>query len=420
MKNYNSSQDQDLALFRYAQIAPILFETHSKQNEYFRKLSKQPFQVPGQKETKTFSVSTFKDWLARYRNGGFSALKPKKRTDAGISKVIAAEVQEKVKSDIDVMPKISASQIYRNLIKEGLIKPGQFSPGTLRNYILTKALRVNTTKKKRKKFESAAVNQLWMADFMHGPYLYDSSQKNRKRKTYLCAIIDDHSRLIVGAQFFFAEDTYALATVFKAALYQYGLTKKFFCDNGSAFSTSFLMIVCATLGVYLIHSSPYDSPSRGKIERYFKTVRQMFLPEVDLNPKLALDQLNSQFTDWLNNQYHKNLHSGINQAPLDRYMNSMSTTSIRRQSKEELDAAFLHKLTRKVKKDSTISINRKLFEVPYQYIGSKIDCRHPVDQPNNLSLYVNDKPAHKLYPVNLIYNAHSPASGIKFTDKEQD
>jgi putative transposase len=95
---------------------------------------------------------------------------------------------------------------------------------------------------------------------LHGPYIPNG---RKKHKVFLIAAIDDHSRMIVGSRFFFRENSICLEMVFKEAIMHFGLPKAFYCDNGSMFSSSHLQLACARLGVALIHSRPYDSPSRG-------------------------------------------------------------------------------------------------------------------------------------------------------------
>ncbi|MBU0700446.1 DDE-type integrase/transposase/recombinase [bacterium] len=125
------------------------------------------------------------------------------------------------------------------------------------------------------------------------------------------------------------ENSSALQVILKNAFLAYGLSKLFYCDNGSVFSSQHLQLVCARLGVTLVHSKPYDSPSRGKIERFFGTVRQDFLPLCSLNTPYSHDQFNQLFLGWLD-QYHRRFYHGIQQASLDRFLGCMKNIQIRR------------------------------------------------------------------------------------------
>ena len=144
---------------------------------------------------------------------------------------------------------------------------------------------------------------------------------------------------------------------------------------------------CAQAGISLIHSKPYDSPSRGKVERLFRTVRERFLS--GLQEDLTLEELNEAFELWLKDDYHHKLHSGIEERPIDRYNASVGRVLIRRLSRTELDEIFLIRHERVVNHDATISFKGSLYEVPAAYIRQRIEIRHPVDAPEELYLYDN-------------------------------
>ena len=95
-------------------------------------------------------------------------------------------------------------------------------------------------------------------------------------------------------------------------------------------------------------------------------------------------------------------------------MDDLSNTPIKRVSARELDLAFYISIKRKVKNDSTISVNSILYEVPPAFIGKVIELRHPSDKPFDLTIYENDKPVYKVKRVNPHENANLPAWGIKF------
>jgi len=106
--------------------------------------------------------------------------------------------------------------------------------------------------------------------------------------------------------------------VLKDALLTYGLPKILYCDNGAVYASQHLQLVCARLGIALVHSKPYDSPARGKIERFWRTIRECFLPVVPTDCNYSLDQFNNMFRSWLDKDYHRKVHHGILQPPLDR------------------------------------------------------------------------------------------------------
>jgi hypothetical protein len=220
---------------------------------------------------------------------------------------------------------------------------------------------------------------------MHGPQVRTANHAKRVTKAILCAIIDDHSRTVVGHAFSASETISALTVVLKEAFLTYGIPKRLYVDNGSSFSSDLLARSCALAGISLIHSKPYDSPSRGKVERFFRTVRERFLS--GLQEGLTLEELNEAFSLWLKDDYHHKLHSGIGETPLDRYNGSVGRVLIRRLSRAELDEIFLIRHERVVNHDATINFKGALYEVPSAYIRQRIEIRHPVDDPEELYLY---------------------------------
>jgi transposase InsO family protein len=254
----------------------------------------------------------------------------------------------------------------------------------------------------RKAYEVENVNDLWVCDFMHGPKVMVN---NRAVRAILCAIIDDHCRMVVGYGFNTSETISALSVVLKEAFMAYGIPKRLYVDNGPSFSSEILARSCAMAGISLIHSKPYDSPSRGKVERLFRTIRDRFLSGA--NPGISLEDINQAFWLWLQQDYHHKLHAGIGERPIDRYNASVDRVPIRRLSKSELDEIFLIRHERVVNNDATISFKGCLYEVPPAYIRHKIEIRHPVDDPNALYLYDNDIRVGKIKLLDKKENART-------------
>ncbi len=406
----------DIALFRYGLIAPLIHNSKKGQKKYFRELASKEHLVTHIGK-KSFKAETFKSWLRSYRSGGFDRLIPKIRSDKGSFKKVNDELDIEIRQVISKHPTLSCSAIYRMLISEGKLSIGYMQEATLRKYIQDNNLKEITEPTPRKKFEMEHVNDLWIADAMHGPYI---KFKKKKCKVFLIAAIDDNSRVVPARGWFFHENSIALEIALKEAIRRYGLPKALYCDNGSLFSSSHLQLACARLGIALIHSKPYDCPSRGKVERFFRTVRQKFLPFVDFGEIKDTDQLNERFQRWLDKEYHRHYHHGIGTRPMDKFMEGIKHTEIKRITEEELDMAFQITITRKVKNDSTVSINGALYECPTRFIGKKVQIRYPSDKPEDLTIYVNDKPISKLNKLNIHENASPPAWQIRFGKEDKD
>jgi transposase InsO family protein len=404
---------EELALFRYGIIAPVLHDTERKQTHYFKQMAKKVYDVPGLGRRR-YSWKTFKGWLSNYRHHGFVMLKPQIRSDKGTSRRVDDFLAGVIQQKFAEFPHLKITPLYRLLVEDGCIHQGSPSEAAVRKFIQQQQLQPPATEPTpRKKFEKPHINDLWLSDFMHGPQFKIDGVK---RKLFLGGIIDDHSRLIVGAQWTLRENTEALELVFQTALATYGCPKLFYCDNGAVYATSHLQLICARIGVALVHSKPYDSPARGKIERFWRTVREGFLPLVPHDADYSLANFNHHFAEWLAHHYHRRLHHGINQTPLDRFLEDQKNVTPRRFAATELERYFFQTYHRKVKNDATVSVNAILFEVPAKYIGTDVELRHPTGQPTDLWLYENEQPVLKLQPVNLVENSKTAGRGIRFNN----
>jgi putative transposase len=376
---------EGIALARFQIISPVLAEPKRAQNDYFRKQAEIEHHFP-RYGNRFISVSTMKAWLKTYRAKGFEGLKPKGRSDLGRPKRLGGESLKAIEIKCKAYPHWTGHHLYEDLKRQGLLGEPPVHYNTLLRLVKEQGW-LSTAKRSdaRKAFEFDNVNELWVCDFMHGPQVQTAG---RSAKAIVCAILDDHSRMVVGHAFSASETISALPVVLKEAFLGYGICKRLYVDNGASFSSDLLARSCALAGISLIHSKPYDSPSRGKVERFFRTVRDRFLSGIQEG--ITLDELNEAFRLWLQEDYHHKIHSGIGERPIDRYNISVARVPIRRLSKSELDEIFLVRHERVVNNDATISFKGNIYEVPPAYIKHRIEIRHPVDDPQELYLYDND------------------------------
>jgi transposase InsO family protein len=333
--------------------------------------------------------------LLAYRKYGIEGLKPKRRNDKGDFKCIRVELENIIKTVISDYQPVSCAALYRHLIFNQHISETDFSYNTLRKYVSKHQLLKKRDKTARKKYEKANINELWVSDFMYGPYI-------NKKRTFLCCILDDHSRLLTGYGWYFTEGSVSLEDSLKRAINRYGLPQIFYCDNGSAYISENLQMSCARLGIALVHTKPYDPAAKGKVERFIRTVRLMFLPNADFS---NLEDLNESFANWVEKEYHRKVHTSTKETPLNRFLNSSEKNKIKRLPEEEIKEAFFQRLKRKVKKDSTISVNGRVYEVPAQYIGEKVEIHFASEQADKLYLFTEEK-LILLRRVNLAENAN--------------
>ena len=169
------------------------------------------------------------------------------------------------------------------------------------------------------------------------------------------------------------------------------------------------------MGTALLHSEPFDAPSRGKIERFFRTVRLRFLPRLTDPHLQSLEILQDRFEIWLRDDYHLRRHGGIGVKPLDRFLAGAEATLISRLSAPELDHAFMGRLLRVVRNDATVKLGGVFYEVPPEFIGHQVELRFPVGRPAALILYRDDHPVGPVQPVDAVDNARFHAPRVEFS-----
>jgi len=402
-----------IALFRFSLIAPVVNDTYNAPSkmQYFRNMAAKTHTLPNGDKVK-FAFTTLKSWYLNYKNTGIDALIPKLRSDAGKSRVINEDAIKKIHAIRKQFPYITGKMIYQKLIEEGYISANNVSLASVYRYLKDNNLKRNQISPvERKAYEMEFANDCWQADTSHGPKIMING---RKVQTYLIAIIDDASRLVVHAQFFLRDNAVNMQETLKKAIAKYGVPKRLFVDNGSSYKNGQLNMICVSLGIVLIHSRVYSPESKGKIERSFRTFKDGYINSVDWNIFESLEHLNSQFNKYLTDKYINKIHSALNNTPRNRYLQDLD--KIKYKTELELDNCFLHRVTRKVRNDSTISIYSKYFEVPQKYIGQKINVRYsPIDLSEAYIFDINNKLTHTVYPLKKIDNSKVKRGNIDYS-----
>ncbi|KIO66483.1 hypothetical protein B4065_2289 [Caldibacillus thermoamylovorans] len=391
---------EQVALFRYGIIAPLLNgQVDSKQ--YFEELEGKVHSIPYYGERK-IAVKTVKEWLLNYRRNGFDALKPKKRADRGNSRRLSPDDQDHI---LDIRKKflhMPVSVFYEQLIRQGEINRNQISYSTINRLLKKHNLsgKILSAIPERKRFAHEKVNILWQADLSHGPYI---KIKGKVKKTFLIAYIDDCSRLVPFAQFFTSEGFDGLRIVTKEALIRRGKPAIIYADNGKIYRSETLQYACAQLGITLTHTQPYDPQSKGKIERFFKTVQTRFYPLLKAEPVESLEELNERFWRWLEEDYHRREHASLDGKTPHEVFHSQLESITFLEDTSILDSIFMKREQRKVKADGTISLNKQLYEVPADFIGYSVDVR--IDD-TGVYIFKDDKKVAEAKPVSMTDNAH--------------
>jgi len=370
---------QRVALFRYGLVSQLLpLPAHSEaRRERLASLSAQDHAIPGSRRLRV-AEGTLRDWLRAYQTGGFDALVPRARTDEGRSRRIAPELAERLIASKQAHPALSIRLLIEALRRDGALAPEQTLPVSTVHRLFHKngLMRPGAgaaSPTDRRRFAYANAGQLWTSDVMHGPRVLVDGRT--RRKTYLIAFLDDATRVVTHAGFALAENTAAFLPLYKRAIIRRGLPDRLYVDNGANYRSHHLALVCAKLGVALIHSRPHQPQGRGKIERFFRTVRAQLLSRLVPEDTASLAALNRRLAAWVEAEYHHSPHAGLDGAtPLDRW--AQVGEAVRYPPPDlDLDDLFLFEATRKVAADRTVSLNGVVFEIDAALVGERVTLR---------------------------------------------
>ena len=187
---------------------------------------------------------------------------------------------------------------------------------------------------------------------------------------FLFCFIDDHSRLLVGYRWAAREDVLNASRALRAGIAARGRPRAVYVDNGSPFVSGQLLRACAVLGIRLIHSRPGRPEGRGKIERVFRTVREQLLVELEDRPPASLEDLQRIFQSWVEQVYHRRVHSETGQAPLERFL-AQGPPPL--PSELALTGAFRWSERRTVSKTGTVGMHGNTYEVDPELAGRQVD-----------------------------------------------
>jgi putative transposase len=404
----HSHPAQTAALWRYGLISELLHgcSTGLTLAERLKEAAERTWNHPVHGLIR-IKADTLRHWIYRYRKGGIGRLEDRPRRDKGKSRV-PKSIADKLTALRGEYPRATTERLLDILIEDGAwnaVRPSRSA--------LYRLVELNGLKRKpagaviiqeAHAFAYDAFGQMWIADFLHGPKVRIGRQMKR---TYLLAILDDATRTVVFAAFGWSEGTAALIDGLSMAIRRFGIPERFYTDNGSAFRSRHLAHVAAKLGMHLPHTPAYRPQGRGKVERFFRTVREQCLE--GLTPP-SLEKLQAVFADWLD-AYHHRIHDGIGCSPLNKRLQSPKSTRMLPEV-AQLDLFFGMQERRKIHRNGTLHLLGKVFDVKGALPGSVVDVHY---LPWDLSLIHVGPEKTPAKPVDLIKNArrheHSPIRG---------
>ena len=397
----NEKEREEVALFRFGVISELVCTRleSGALAELIREKSRQRWHIPGSGRTRV-SGSTIRRWVRLYENSDrqLAALYPTPRSDRGRSRRVDEETILSLVTLRKEMPGLPVARLIEELAKRNLCLIGQ-KPSLATAYRILKqegiSLRKTEAKTDRRRYEAEYPNDIWQSDVMHGPRVLAGG---KRRKTYLIAFLDDHSRLLPHAEFYLSERLSSWLEAFRCALLVRGVPRKLYVDNGAAFRSRHLERVCASLGIALIHTPPYTPQGRGKIERFFRTVRAQFLSGFQGE---TLEELNETLDLWVREQYHLRPHSSTGQAPFNRFAHHVELI---RTPPSDLEDHFRKEVRRRVAKDRTVSIDGRLYEAPTRFIGEQLSLLYHEHKPERVEIVHQGRSHGLLVPLDLTVN----------------
>jgi putative transposase len=407
---------REIALFRYSLIQEVI-SPHlraAQRGRRVRELAAAAHAGPGGGQVRV-SYQSINRWKRAYLAGGFEALVPSPRQASPRTPGEVLELAAALKRE---NPERTAAQVQRILRSASGWAP---SDRTLQRLFTRLELNRPPADPGQQlifgRFEAARPNELWTGDALHGPVIGG-------HKAYLFCFIDDHSRAVMGARRAFHEDVVRLAAALRPALASRGVPESAYVDNGSAFTDAWLLRACAVLGVKLVHSRPGRPQGRGKVERFFRTVRDQFLVEITGDDGRAgtraadLAELNRLFAAWVSVSYHRAVHSETGQAPLARWAAGVPDP-LSLPSPAQLHEAFLWSERRTVRKTATVSLHGNLYQVDASLVRCVVELVFDPFDLTDIQVRHKGKPAGKAVPFVIGRHRHAKTRAEDDQPREQ-
>lgn len=336
-----------------------------------RGLSQMRFRVLDSEVTRTFAVSTLERWLYAYRAGGVEALRPRGRSDRGRGRDIPEALKELLCAIRQEHPSASVPLIIKTLEEDGRAQKSTLKASTVRKLFAERGLvrmaeRDDHSPKTRLRWQAAAPDALWHGDVCHGPTLTLGGVRTPIR---VHGMLDDCSRYVVALEAHTRETEEDMLGLLVRAIRIHGKPDALYLDNGSTYRGELLKVMCGRLGISLLHAGPYDPQARGKMERFWRTLRETCLDH--LGAVTSLEDVNARLRAFLERFYRDKPHAGLmGKTPAEVYAPATRTPT--RVTEDKLHDALMVRTRRRVRRDMTLSIEGRQYEVLQGYLSGRI------------------------------------------------
>lgn len=386
-------KEDAVAFFRFSVIAPMLNAPKGQIDATARKLAKTEFNDVVNQKMLTFHYRTIYTYYINYKKYGFDGLKPKKYRNKNTHPSVPDEYIKSILELKEELPSRSALKIIRMLELAGRIEKGSLHVRTvnriLKHYGYTRKELKNSSRV-YVKHEKKRINAMWQSDVMSAFYLPDKNGK--KRICYLIGFIDDYSRRITHAQFYFDATLPRLEDCLRKAVIKFAAPDTLYVDNGQIYISNDFKLICARLGIVVKYSKPFHASGKGKVEKFWQYVQSSFLTEIRNKKVNSIIELNDLFSAWLKTEYHEKVHSSTGLTPLKRWENSLkSGASLRYFSPVQIDQAFLHYAERTVNKYGVIPFDGNEYAAPGTLVNKRISIRYNPFHLDTIHIYYQEK-----------------------------
>ena len=384
---------EKIALFRYGLIAPLVLETlpRGELTRRAQEIASRLYDIP-HSTRRQVAVDTLLEWTLRYRRNGIAALHPKTRLDRGQQRVVTPETAALIERLKRANPHRTGTALLRELGPANEQDKTELSASTLYRFLRARGLTERQLLLDRtaahKKYEAEFANQTWQSDMLFGPWV--ARPGGGKMQVFLQATLDDASRLIPHAQFYPNQGLDSFLDCLRQAVSARGIPIRLYMDNAKIYRSPQLARIAASIGIFIIHTPPYQPEGRGKIERFFRSVREQFIASLDPKALLSLEQLNEQLWHWLDTVYHRREHSSLDSTPLLRWQHDIERV---RQLPPSTDMRrlFFYRVDRLVRRDSTFQLRNRFFEAPPLLAGKKVEVRFDPLDLEQVEIYCDGK-----------------------------
>jgi len=404
---------QKIALFRYSLIASAVVGTFEAPSlaQHLRNVAAKKHLHPDGRYVDV-SFHSLERWFYRYKKLGLQGITPMVRADTGKPRALSESAILKIYELKEKFPYITGKAVYNKLIEAGTINAADTSLATVHRFIKNNDLKHSAVDQQTvKAFEMEFANDCWQADSSWGPVI---KIKGKKTQTYLIAFIDDASRIITHWQFYVNDNAVNMQNSFRQGIAKFGVPRMLYADNGDPYDNLQLRLICASLGIALVHSRPKVPKGRGKIERHFRTVKDGWMNCTDWDEFSSLEDIAASFATYLSKECTNAVHSSIQCTPKERFMRDYD--KVRHIPAEQINFHFLHRKECRVYNDATIKLLGTTYETPQQFIGSKIKVRYLPTDKSELFIFSEDgKLLHTIYPVKKVDNSKIKRVSIDYT-----